>query len=75
MADTSRPAADRDSKLKFAIWIALGLGPGHYQRKIRLYRLKLVQNNPSSLNSNKGISVILNKFKVVAASAFLHMTQ
>ena len=30
-----------------------------------------MQNNPSSLNRNKGISVILNKFKVVAATAVL----
>ena len=39
---------------------------------IRLNSRKLVQNNPSSLNRNKGISVILNKFKVVAATAFLN---
>ena len=32
----------------------------------------MVQNNPSSLNRNKGISVILNKFKVVAATRFLY---
>ena len=40
--------------------------------KIRLNRRELVQNNPSSLNRNKGISVILNKFKVVAANAVLY---
>ena len=31
-----------------------------------------MQNNPSSFNRNKGISVILNKFKIVAATAFLY---
>ena len=34
--------------------------------------LKLLQNNPNSLGSNKGISVILNEFKVVAAIAILN---
>ena len=67
----SRPAADRQPKLKFATRIAPGLGPGRNQLKIRMNSRKLVQNNPSSLNRNKGISVILNKFKVVAATAVL----
>ena len=68
----SRPAANREPKLNYATRIALGLGPGQNQLKIRLNSRKLVQNNPSSLNRNKGISVILNKFKVVAATAFLY---
>ena len=55
------------------MWIAQSLGPGRNQLKIRLNRLKLVQNNPSSLNSNKGISVIINKFKVVASTLFLNI--
>jgi len=70
--NTSRHAADREPRLKFPARMAPGLGPGRNQMKIRLNRRELVQNNPSSLNRNKGISVILNKFKVVAANAVLY---
>ena len=66
------PAADREPKLKIPARITPGLGLGRNQLKIRLNRLKLVQNNPNSFNSNKGISVILNEFKVVAATAILN---
>ena len=68
----NRPAADREPTLTYATRIAPGLGPGRNQLKIRLNSRELVQNNPSSLNRNKGISVILNKFKVVAATAVLY---
>jgi hypothetical protein len=68
----SRPAADLEPTLNYTTRIAQGLGPGQNQLKIRLNSCKLVQNNPSSLNSNKRISVILNKFKVVAATAVLY---
>ena len=68
---SNRPAADQEPTLTYATRIAPGLGPGRNQLKIRMNSHKLVQNNPSSLNRNKGISVILNKFKVVAATAVL----
>ena len=72
MRRDSRPAADREPKLNYATRIAPGLRPGRNQLKIRLSSLELVQNNPSSLNRNKGISVTLNKFNVVAATAVFY---
>ena len=67
----NRPAADREPTLTYATRIAPGLGPGQNHVKIRLNSRELVQNNPNSLNRNKGISVILRKFTVVAATAAL----
>ena len=64
------PAADREPKLKSATQMAPpGFGLGRIHLKIRLNRLKLVQNNH---NRNEGISVILKEFKVVAATAILN---
>ena len=71
-ADLRGPAADREPTLNYATRIAPGLGPGQNQLKIGLNSCKLVQKNPSRLNSNKRISVILNKFKVVTATAVLY---
>lgn len=67
----SPPAADREPTLKIPARIVPGLGLGRNHLKIRPNRLKLVQNNLNSLKSNKGISVNLNEFKVVAATAIL----
>ena len=68
---SSPPAADREPTLKIPARIVPGLGLGRNHLTIRPNRLKLVQNNLNSLKSNKGISVNLNEFKVVAATAIL----
>ena len=67
----STTAADREPTRIEPTRIFPGIGLGRNHLKIRPNRLELVQNNPNSLNSNKGISVILNEFKVVAATAIL----
>ena len=67
----STTAADREPTRIEPTRIAPGIGLGRNHLNIRPNRLKLVQNNHNSLNSNKGISVILNEFKVVAATAIL----
>ena len=71
MAESNPTAADREPNRTYATRIAPGLGPGRNHLKIMLNSRELVQNNPSSLNKNKGISVFFNKFKVVAATAVL----